>query len=287
MSPQLFQAIVYMTVSALCFTLLNSVVRYVDHLPTFELVFFRSIGTVSCCLVVIAKERIPILGNNKKLLLLRGLLGFTSLSLFFKAVQMMPLGSAVSLRYLSPFFASAMAIVFLGEKMKKIQWMFFVIAFCGVLLLKGFDHRISLAALSAIIGSAFFSGLVYVIIRKLGTSEHPVVIVNYFLTISTIVGGIACLFNWVPPLGVEWVFLISMGFFGFIAQIFMTKALQIVEANLITPFKYIEVIFTLLIAWLVFGEHQTWVALLGMSIIVLALLGNVMSKRKKGHKSAS
>jgi len=269
-----------MVISAICFTGINSVVRFVDHLPVFELVFFRAIGTVICCLLIIRQQKIPIMGNNKKLLALRGVVGLISLTLFYKALQIMPMASAVSLRYLSPFFAAGFAIYFLKEKMINIQWLFYFLAFCGVVLLKGFDSRISMIALLIILVSAVFSGLVYVIIRKIGDSEHPVVIINYFLCISTIVAGAISIFNWVQPVGVEWVYLLAMGIFGFVAQYFMTKALQIEEANLITPFKYSEVIFTLLVGWTLFGEGQSLIAVFAMILIVASLLANVWTKQK-------
>ncbi len=273
-----YKAISYMVLSAVAFTLLNSCVRYVDYLPTFELVFFRAIGSMVCGLLFLTSKRIPVLGNNKKILLLRGVVGVTAMSLFYKAFQMMPMASVVSLRYLSPFFAAALAILLLGEKMNRLQWFFFCTAFMGVVLLKGFDHRISMLALAVILSSAFLSGLVYVIIRKIGESEHPVVVVTYLMTVATTVGGLMCLFNWITPQGIEWLILLFMGLSGFVAQVLMTKALQIAEANLIVPFKYSEVVFTLLVGWIIFGEHQTGMALLGMGVIVVSLLGNVLMK---------
>lgn len=274
------KSIVYMVLSALFFTGLNLMIRQVDRLPTFELVFFRSIGSVICCLFVLVPKKISLLGNHKGMLILRGVVGVIAMSLFFKAIQLMPLGTAVSLRYLSPFFAAGLAIVFLKESVRKIQWLFFLIAFVGVVMLKGFDTRISTMALSIILVSAFFSGAVYVIIRKIGVSEHPVVIIFYFLTIASIVGGLFSVFNWVPPKGLEWPLLFSMGIIGFFAQWLMTRALQLETANRIVPLKYTEVIFTLITGWILFGEAQSWVSLLAIMMIIAALLANIMVKSK-------
>jgi drug/metabolite transporter (DMT)-like permease len=275
------KAILYMILSALCFTAVNASVRYVDHLPTFELLFFRAIGSVVLCWIILRHQKIEASGNNKKWLIIRALVGFTSISLFFKAMQMMPLASAVSLRYLSPFFATAIAIYFLNEKVKKLQWLFFATAFLGVLLLKGFDTRISLLALGVILGSAFFSGWVYVCIRKLGKTEHPIVIMNYFLSFTCIVSGIISLFYWVSPTGIEWIVLLNMGLFGFFAQYFMTVALQLEEANVVTPMKYTEVVFTVLAGWMIFGEYQSWIAILAMMLIIISLIANVIVKQGK------
>ncbi len=267
-----------MIISGICFTFLNSIVRYVDDMPTFQLVLFRAFGSVLFCLVIIYKAKIPILGNRPKWLILRAIFGLVSMSLFFKAVQMMPVGSAVTLRYISPFFAAILAVIFLKEKMLKIQWACLVIAFVSVAILKGFDLRIEMHALFIILTSAFFSGLVYMVIRKIASTEHPVVVVNYFMCLSLLVSSFACFFKWRSPLLHEWPWLLSMGVFGYYAQLFMTKAMQMEESNQIVPFKYIEVVLTILFAWIIFGESQNIIAFLAIAMIILALIVNVKAK---------
>lgn len=273
-----------MALAAVFFTVQNSIIRHVDHMPTMQLVFFRAIGTAICCMLLLRQKRISFLGHNRKLLVWRAIIGLTAISLFFRALQIMPLGTAVSLRYLSPFFAAILAVIFLGEKMKKIQWLFIFTAFIGVIILKGFDHRISIPALALILTAAFFSGMVYFLIRKIGKSEHHLVVINYFMTLSTVVGGICSIFFWIQPIGVEWLYLISLGLVGFGAQLYMTRALQIAEASTITPFKYLEVVFTLLVGWMWFGEYQTWVQVMAIGIIVMSLIAHVWIKHKSTYR---
>lgn len=75
--------------------------------------------------------------------------------------------------------------------------------FCCVLVLKGFDTQIGTTGLILALASAFFSGLVFIVIRKIGDSDHPVVIVNYFMMIAVLVGGILCIPYWKTPIGWE------------------------------------------------------------------------------------
>jgi drug/metabolite transporter (DMT)-like permease len=274
------KAILYMILAALFFTVLNASIRFVDHLPTMQIVFFRALGTVIFCLTIIAKNNIPILGKNRKLLLLRGIVGVAAMAVFFRVMQILPIASAVSLRYLSPFFAAVLAVLFLKEKMRRVQWLFFLFAFIGVILLKGFDTRISFDGLILGLISAALVGIVYVIIRKIGKSEHPLVIINYFMTLALILGGVCSIFSWIPPVGIEWLVLCFMGVFGFFAQLFMTMALQSEETHLIIPFKYAEVVFTLVVGWMFFGEYQTWVTIGGISLIVFSLIANVYFRKK-------
>ena len=271
-----------MLISTLAFTCMNTSVKYLEHISAYQIVFFRSVGSLFFTFSFLIKYKIPFLGNNKKLLIIRGLVGVTSMTLFFMSTKYLPIGTAVSLRYMRPIFAAIFAVFLLKEKVKPLQWFFFAIAFVGVLILKGFDDsKIDMYGLMLVGISAIFIGLVYIVISKIGTGDHPVVIVNYFLVISTIVGGLLSINKWVNPVGKEWLLLLGLGVFGYFGQIFMTKALQTAATTQIAPFKYSEVIFTVLFGVFVFNEVYTLWSLLGIALIIIGLVLNVLYKKHK------
>lgn len=275
------KAIQYMILSAVAFTFMNVFVKYLINFSAYQIVFFRSIGTLFFTIPFLLKNNISILGNKKELLILRGVVGALSMTLFFISLNYLAVGTAVSLRYLSPIFAAIFALIFLKEKIKGIQWLFFFLAFIGVAMLKGFSSEMSDLGLLFILLSAIFTGLVFVIIRKIGTSDHPVVIVNYFMIIAVVFGSLLSINNWIQPKGIEWLILISLGVFGYFGQLFMTKALQSSETNIIAPFKYIEVIFTMIVGVVWFQDSYTFLSCFGILLIVVALVMNVLSKSKK------
>jgi drug/metabolite transporter (DMT)-like permease len=275
------QAIKFMLISTLAFSCMNGIVKYLTHISAFQIVFFRSISSLFFTFGFLFKNNINILGNNRKLLVLRGLVGVTSMALFFMSTKYLPIGTAVSLRYMAPIFAAIFAVLWLKEHVKPLQWLFFSLAFSGVLVLKGFDAQLDSYGLILIFISAIFSGLVYVVIRKIGNREHPVVVVNYFMIISTIVGGILSINNWVNPIGTEWLLLFGLGLFGYFGQVFMTKAFQIASTNQVAPFKYLEVIFTVLFGVFIFSEVYTLWSLLGIAMIIIALILNALYKGRK------
>jgi drug/metabolite transporter (DMT)-like permease len=275
------QAIKFMIVSALAFTFMNLTVKYLIHMSAAQIVFFRSAGSLFFTFGILIPKNINIIGNNPKLLVLRGLFGVVAMSLFFESMKYLPTGTAVSLRYLSPIFAAVLAVFILKEKVKPIQWLLFIVAFSGVLILRGFDSSISTYGLFIILLAAVFSGLVYIVISKIGTSEHPVVVVNYFMMIATIVGGILSINNWIHPVGIEWILLLSLGIYGYIGQLYMTKAFQIAKANQVAPFKYIEVVFTLLLGVFFFAEIYSIWSIIGIVLIVSALILNVLYSQKQ------
>lgn len=274
------RTVLYMLISVSAFALMNSMVKYLNAYPAFQLVFFRAVGTFCLSLAYLLRNDISIWGKEKGLLISRAIFGTLSLSLFFIAIKLMPLGSAVTLRYLSPVFGIILAVLFLKEKVRNIQWLYLMMAVIGAGIIKGFDPRIDTLGLIVIVLSALFSGMVYVLIRKIGRREHPLVIVNYFMFTAMIVGLIGAIPVWKQPIGIDWLLLFGLGILGFVGQLFMTMGLQIGLTSKAAPIKYAEVIFVLLISLFWFGEKQGWLALLGIALIVGGVTLNSFTKAK-------
>jgi len=268
-----------MVLSTIAFTGMNGLLKYLTAYSGPQLVFFRSMGSLFFTFGFLLSKGIPILGTNRKLLITRGIFGATSMLLFFIAVHYMPIGSAVALRYIAPIFAAVFAILILKEKVKPIQWLFFVLSFLGVLVLNGFDDSIPPIGLLLVLLASVFSGLVYVVIRKIGTREHPVVIVNYFMCIAMVVGGVLSIFNWKTPSLMDALLLLSLGIFGYFGQIFMTKAFQMGETSVIAPIKYIEVVFAILVGVGFLSETYTIWSFVGIAMIISGLLLNLLFKQ--------
>nr|WP_158842105.1 DMT family transporter [Polaribacter sp. L3A8] len=270
-----------MIFSVIAFSLMNAVVKYLNDFSAYQIVFFRSIGTLCFTVPLILKAKIPILGTHKKLLFIRGLTGVISLTCFFQSLNYLAVGTAVSLRYTSPIFAAIFAFIFLKEKIKPIQWLLFLIAFAGVLIIKGFGVDVDSMGIIFVLLSAISLGVIFVVIRKIGDTENPLVIINYFMVMAFVFGGIMSINHWRNPSLVEWLLLLSLGVFGYVGQLYMTKALQSHETNVIAPLKYLEVIFMIAIGAFWFGEIYNLWTLLGVFLIMFGLLYNIYIKSKR------
>jgi len=272
--------IYFMIFSVIAFALMNIVVKYLSNFNVYQIVFFRSLGTLAFTIPIVLKHKISFLGNNKKLLLARGFFGLISLTCFFESLQYLSVGTAVSLRYTAPIFAGIFAMFFLKEKIKAIQWLLFIIAFIGVLIIKGFGIDVTTIGLILAISSAFFMGLAFVVLRKIGTNDHPTVIINYFMIMAFLFGGFMSINHWNQPNFSEWFLLLSLGLFGYVGQLYLTKAFQVGETSLVAPLKYLEVIFTIIFGALVLDEYYNLWTLLGISLILLGLIYNIYLKHK-------
>ena len=274
-----------MLLATFLFATMNVFVKLVPNIPAVEVVFFRSLISFVISATILKYKSIPLLGTHHKYLILRGLAGAVALILYFITLQKIPLASAVTIQFLSPIFTTILGIFLVGERVLKWQWLFFVLAFVGVVIIQGFDPRVSPIYFLLGIVSAFAAGLAYNFIRKLNIREHPLVIVMYFPLITLPLTGIYCLFIWVQPVGIEWLYLLCIGVLTQGAQYLMTKAYQAEEISKVASLKYFAIIYALSYGYIIFGETFDLWALLGMILVIFAVVMNVYYKYKVSSKN--
>lgn len=271
--------VVYMLLAGLAFSVMYILAKQLSHLGGFAVTAFRGIGTFLPTLAYLLYRGIPLRGNNPKLLWTRAATGSTSLVLFFVAIEHLPIAAAVAIRYLSPIFAVAFVAYLLGERVKGKQWLLFLLAFAGVVMVKGFDPRIATFGLVLVLVSAIFDGVTFTLIKKIGTSEHPMLLVVYFTGLATVVGliGWAITADQHPmPAATDWPRLASIGLVGLVGQYFMTVAMQTGRSSQVMPLKYVEAVFMLLLGSYILGETYGLLTLVGIGCIVVANVGNLL-----------
>lgn len=275
-----------MFLSTTAFFLANIFVKQVAHIPAMEIVFFRCVVASAFCIYGLKMAGGSIVGSNHTMLLLRGVFGTIALFCFFLTLQQMPLASAQTIQYLSPIFTAVIAIFVLKEGVLPAQWFFYAIAFSGVLLIERFDTRISPFYLAVGILSAFFSGLAYNLVRSLRGKEHPLTVVLHFQIVGAVVGFFSLFFEWITPVGVEWLYLFLIGVFSQLGQIFLTNALQRERIAGVAIINYTGLIYAITVGWILFGEPQGPLAIGGMLLVVLGVVLSVIYGRRMGRRAA-
>ena len=269
-----------MVLATMFFAIMNIMVKYIPGIGAVEIVFFRSIVSFFMSFIVLKARKIPIWGNNKKWLIIRGLAGSAGLLFFFATIKLMPLGSAIAIQYMSPIFTTLLGVYFVKERVLPLQWLFFGLAFAGVIAIQGFDPRVTpFHALLGIAG-ALSAGMAYNSIRKLKDSDHPLVIIFYFPMVTIPITGAYLLFNWVTPTLFELGILIGIGVATQFAQYFMTRAYQSDTLSKISSIQYIGIIFALGAGYMLFDESYDFSSSLGIVVIVLAVILNVWYKNR-------
>ncbi|MEK7256300.1 MAG: DMT family transporter, partial [Bacteroidota bacterium] len=274
---QMFWAVV-------CFSLMNVAAKALPGIPVMEIVFFRCVVSIILSFWWLRRVSVSWRGSHTIQLLGRGLAGTTALYLFFLTIQKMPLATAVTLGYTSPIFTAILAVIFLKEKMKPVQWLMFGVSFLGVLALKGFDERVSWLFLAMGLSAAFLSGVAYVLVRSLKDKEHPLVVVFYFQLVGTLVGGGFSLVNFKTPQGWEWALLLAIGLLAHFGQVFLTKAIQGEKVGVVSSLNFLGAIFATFFGWLLFHEKITLGNIAAMATVIAGVLMNIWLNAQGGKR---
>ncbi|MEN9638159.1 MAG: hypothetical protein RLZZ262_27 [Bacteroidota bacterium] len=277
--PDTQKGVAYMLLAVVFFSGMNASVKMLGHLPNHELIFFRSIISFSISYVFLQRLGLKLPGNNRKWLWVRGLSGTAALYLFFMSLGMMPLAPASTIQYLSPIFTVLFATRINNQSVHPMQWFFFLLAFMGVVCIKGFDDHISLAALAVGVASAAVAGLAYNAIIRCKDTDHPVMVMIYFPLMSLPIMGMACLWEFQMPSGWDWLFIGIMGVTAQVAQYCATVALQSDSAARIAPWNYVGAVLAVSNGYFFFNETVSGLAILGMCIIVIALILSARFRR--------
>jgi drug/metabolite transporter (DMT)-like permease len=267
-----------MLVSGVFFALMNVSVKFIPHIPAIEIILFRSLFSLIFSFLILKQLGVSVFGNNKKLLIIRGIVGSIGLISFFYTLQNIPLASAVTMQYLSPIFTTVLGIFLVKERVKPIQFLFFGISFAGVLVLQGFDTRVNLLYGSIGVVSALFSGLAYNVIRKLKNTEHPLVIIFYFPLVTLPVASIVSYFAWVQPIAWDWAILLWIGMCTQAAQYFMTVAYQNANVSKVSSLGYLGILYALFFGFVFFGETFGTMSYVGMGLVLAGILLNLREK---------
>lgn len=260
----------YILLYALILAILNGFVKYLDRLPAHEIILMRNLIMGSLTFMSLRKAKIPYWGHNKKMLIFRGISGVIFVIFFYEALQRMPLGSATAVHYMFPIFAVVLASIFLKEPANLSQWFFFGLSFCGVLLIKEFDPRVSLLGLSMAIISAIAVAVVMITIRSLRDEEHPLVVMFYLPVMGLLILGPYTLTHWIKPTSLEWFILILCGFLSQVVQFCLTLAYSKESVAKIGNLNYLTVVYSLIIGIVFFKETIEPLAIAGIAIIIVA-----------------
>lgn len=260
--------------AALLFSLMSVQVKLAGRLlPVEMLVLARGLVTLVMSFVWLRAAGISPWGHNRPLLVLRGVFGLGGLACFFYAVTTLPLAEVTVIHYLNPVFTTLIAAQVLRERVGRTLLIALVVSLCGTVLVArptfifGHAGALPLAGALAALGGALFSACAYVTVRALTKKDHPYVIVFFFPLVAVPATLPFALRAWVWPTPTGWALMLGIGVTTQLAQVLLTKGLQLVPAGRGTAIAYVQILFAATWGLFVFGETPTWTTGIGALLI--------------------
>lgn len=265
------KGILFMILGALFFSLMGSSVKFLENLPLMQKVFFRNFFAFIVALIVLTKNKQPVIGKNIPFLILRSILGYLGMVFNIYAISQLFLADASILQNTNPFFVIVFSLLFLNERFRKHLFPTLIFAFLGVLLVikPQFDHSIFPFMIG--LASGAFSGAAYVTVSYLNKTDSPQTIILYFSGISSLITFPFLLMGqYLPPTPLEWVGLFLIGLFGTLGQFCITNGYRYAPASELSIYNYTQILFVLVWGIIFWGEFPDALSILGGIFIVFA-----------------
>ncbi|OOE32304.1 DMT family transporter [Salinivibrio kushneri] len=277
----------YMLLSAFGFALMSACVKYVslNGIPVFEIVASRALVSLIISYTDVRRKGLSPLGNNKPLLLLRGVLGTMALMCVYYAVTTLPLAEATVLQYTHPVFTAILGLVLLKERLQGATLVCIALCLTGLYIMvqpnlnASIDDALPTFSVVVALMGALGSSIAYVIVRKLSRTEDSSVIILYFPMVALPVATVLMWPSFVLPSLSLTLLLVLVGVFTQVGQYGLTKAMQTQQAGQASAYAYIQIVFSTLIGVWIFNEVPSIWTYIGGGLIVTGAVFNAMGHR--------
>ena len=253
-----------------------------------ELVFYR--GAIALVLLwgFVLVRRLSLATPHWRAHVWRGLAGSVSLVLYFYAISVLPLATAVTLNYTSPLFLALILVFWAGERVRGTLYIALALGLAGVALLlrPSFEADQWLGGLAALASGAG-AGLAYFHVRQLGRLGEPEWRTVFYFSLASALIGLPWLLasRTVHAVSGQGALLVlGVGGFGALAQLAMTRAYKRGSTLFSASLAYSTVIFASLFGVLLWDEVLPLPAWLGIGLIVASgMLASAQSRAPAGQ----
>ena len=115
-----------------------------------------------------------------------------------------------------------------------------------------------------------FFACVAISVRSLSKTEPIYRIAIYFTILNCLLGLATLPFGWVMPSKSDIIIFVVMGVCGSIGNLLLTQSYRLSEASLVTPIKYLSLVFATIFGFLIWSEVPKILTLLGASLVVIS-----------------
>lgn len=259
-----------MFISICAFSVMDVIVKWTNDYPVGQVLFFRGFCGLIPILFIIPRERyIDFYKTSRPLLhFKRCMAGIIALISIVVALRNLPLATVVSVTFAAPIFTTIFSIFLLNEKVGFYRWLAVMVGFIGIIVIS--EPGFSSLNFYFILPIIFCLGLSYVAItiRRLSTTE-PVWLIGFFFSISIMILSFFTFYqNWLLPNLLD-LFLLSMiGILGGLANLWLTQSYKLSEVSLVTPVKYLALVFAIIFGYLIWDEIPTTKTLIGAILVI-------------------
>ena len=256
--------------AALCFSFNSVFVRYAaEDVHPFEVAFFRNFFAIFFVLMlVLPKDGIAVFRFQRPgLLVLRAVINTIAMLTWFYAVPLIPLADLTALGFTAPLWATVLAAVFLGERMRVRRWTATLLGFAGALIIIQPGFKDLHWATYLVLASSACWGITVTIVRQMTAFERPNTILVYQVILMSLFSLAPALFFWSTPALDTLLYMGVLGVLSASAHWFHVRAYSMQEVAALQPLDFARLPIIALAAWFLFDEVAGSEVWLGAAVV--------------------
>lgn len=261
--------VVAMAVLVLNDTLMKSVS---EEIPAFQAIFVRGlVGTAVIAALAFSSGALAHIprGRDRLMIGYRAIFEISTTSCFMIALYHMPLANVTAIIQAVPLMVTLAASWFLGHAIGWRRYTAVAIGFFGVMLIvrpggAGFN-LFSIVALGAALSLTFRD------IATRAMSVHlPTLLITLvsFTAVTVFAGFVSLLSDWEP---MRWAIIARLAGAGllFLLGVYAgINGMQTGDVGVVSPFRYTQLVWALILGFVVFGDVPGWLTVIGALIVV-------------------
>ncbi|WP_353274102.1 DMT family transporter [Wolbachia endosymbiont (group A) of Ennomos erosarius] len=256
------------------------------HLQSFEIIFFRFLFSTITLIPFVFYYGIGVCKTSRtSIQITRGALLFCGMTLWTYGLTVFPIVTATIISFSIPLFVILLAIPLLNENIIWQRWIVTVIGFVGIAITtKAYSEDFNPEILIFIVSALIFA-ILDILNKKLVIRESVISMLFYSALTTTIFSTPPLLFYWHMPSLLELVLLLILGISSNLILFFMLKAFALTDATALAPYRYIELIISAIVTYVIFNELPDKSALYGTLILIPSTLFIAYSEGKAIKKN--
>jgi drug/metabolite transporter (DMT)-like permease len=261
-----------MSVTFLCFALLDCGAKWlVKTLPVLQVVWLRFLFHAMFSTALLAPQLragLPPI-RRPKLQFLRAMFMPIMTGMNFWALQYLQLAETGAIQFSVPIIIALFAAPMLGERMDRARWIAISVGFIGVLIIvrpgtQGFHPALLLAIANAVLYALF-----NLVTRQIAAHDSPETTQFYSSIGATLaITPFALASLDASPSAFQWMVLASIGLAGGLGHYLLVVAHRYAPASVLAPFLYQQIIWMVLLGYLVFGDLPDLPVIIGCGIVI-------------------
>lgn len=270
-------AITWMSGSLLSFCLMAIGARELaGEIPVFQTLFVRSAVGLLCVVAILYVTKQAALIKTKALGLhvFRNSFHLAGQYGWFLGIGLLPLAEVFALEFTVPIWTAIFASIALKETLTRRKLIAIACGLLGVLVIVQPGVAIVNVASLIVLGAAICYAIAHTSTKALSATEKPIVILFYMCLVQLPVALALSLSAWVWPVGVQWVWLVSIALSALSAHYCMVKAMHYAEITIIVTMDFLRLPLIAMLGMLLYQEQFEFAIMLGGALM---LLGNLVN----------